>query len=62
MDQQALINEAAMLINEASANQSKGFAVDAMTKLVSLRELLNNQPDLEAGGATETPEQTEPTS
>lgn len=53
MDQTTLINEAAQLINGASAASGAGDEGTAQKHLVELRTLLNNQPELEAGGDTE---------
>lgn len=54
MNQGLLIVKAAYLINQASERTAAGFPKLAEARLVELRELLNNQPKLEAGGANRT--------
>lgn len=51
MEQTLLIDEVSKLINQASERAGAGFPNQARARLVKLRELLNDQPELEAGGA-----------
>lgn len=48
-----LIHEANHLISLAHGSERNGFQEAALRHLVELRELLNNEPQLEAGGALE---------
>lgn len=58
MEMTELLNRVARLINHASEDNTAGRP-DAVTRnLVELRELLNAQPELEAGGAPFKPEDT----
>ncbi|MBA7610296.1 hypothetical protein ES703_17503 [subsurface metagenome] len=50
MEQSVLITEACELINQAVTEQGFGRPDDAQASLVKLRELLNAEPELEAGG------------
>lgn len=52
MDMNKLLIESHELLDEATVDDGMGFERNAIKKLVSLRELLNEQPELEAGGAT----------
>ncbi|GAI71966.1 unnamed protein product [marine sediment metagenome] len=51
----ALISEVALLCNRAVTARNTGNENEAIEQLVKLRELLNDQSDLKAGGATKTP-------
>jgi len=50
MDMNKLLSAAHDLLDEATVDDGMGFERNAIKKLVSLRELLNEQPGLEAGG------------
>ena len=51
MNMSPLLNEAERLLDEARFNYEKQVHVKAERCLVALRELLNSQPELEAGGS-----------
>ena len=57
MEMTDLLNRVARLINDASVNKAAGKPDATTRNLVELRELLNAQPELEAGGAPEKPEE-----
>jgi len=50
-----MISEVAQLYNKATKASDAGQPEEAIFELVRLREFLNDQPELEAGGATEPP-------
>lgn len=50
MEQTDLITKAGKLMAEACAYNATGSEEKAQASLVKLRELLNEQPELEAGG------------
>lgn len=52
MDYKELLTEAIRLIAEASVDETVNTHDLSMAKLVELRELLNEQPELLTGGAT----------
>ena len=51
MTQLELIKEARTLVNNATFQQLNGHSREAQLSLILLRELLNTQPELEAGGS-----------
>lgn len=55
MEMTELLNQVSRLISTASTRNQNGHPDDATRSLVELRELLNAQPELEAGGALEEP-------
>lgn len=59
MEQADLIREARNLLNRADERRLAGEPEEAKYRLVQLRKLLNDQPDLEAGAALKgTPAET----
>ncbi len=60
MDTNQLISETAALYNKAAAARGNADEAGAIAALAELRELLNNQPELEAGGESETPAEPTP--
>lgn len=49
-----LVNRVEYWFEELEAAKQTGFEEVVVAHLVKLRELLNSQPELEAGGAAET--------
>lgn len=56
MNLKNLITACQVHIRQASERLGAGFPNQALARLVSLREFLNEQPNLEAGGACESDE------
>jgi len=59
MDISKLLIDSYRLLCKAQTNEDLGFEDSAIKSLVKLRELLNSQPELEAGGACESAEHVE---
>ena len=55
MELHELIAKANYVLGKATGAEKTGQERDAITALAELRDLLNDQPELEAGRATETP-------
>ncbi|MBA7494524.1 hypothetical protein ES702_05100 [subsurface metagenome] len=60
MDQNDLISQCLEIIGLANEAQNAGSIAQAQYYLAKLRNLLNDQPELEAGSQYESPESTDP--
>lgn len=60
MDISELLIEAYKLLDAAQVDDGTGYRNNAIKQLAKLRELLNSQPELEAGGAIERDETSQP--
>ncbi len=55
METNELINRAAGFVSLAQGREAAGFPDQALSHLVELREFLDGQTELEAGGAIDEP-------